>query len=513
MNNSLKKITKYFIVLLGIHFAQNTQAQIVAGGLRYEHKNNNEYDITLRLFRYCFGDSLDYSKIQTQVKCGSINAPINMTRESIRSIRLFSCEHNTSDPCSPQNQTTSQDNLGVEEIIYKGTVNFDSAPFLGLKQCCEIYFESTGIKRYQHNGNTSSNIESGSTFYTQVMLNRCLAPANKMPKGYQYDAILLCINQGANLSLGKYDIGDFDSLSYELIAPMHNAKDSVQFHAPLHAKVPLKVYQLPGEKPNPNAKPPIGFHFDQSSGEAYFTPTKSNSGNSTVVKSTEWRYDSMQKKPVKIGHFFDEIYVTTFNCIPNNPPTIQAKFTHDIYEKDTFCFDIESSDKPFVRPGQPSPPKDTVSLSWNRGIPGATFTVIDKTALYQRAKFCWTPEVGHASPLPYTFLVRARDNACPRAGITERAFHIRVKSRTSDLHNISLSAVKIYPNPSTGQVRISHLNNFNSIEIWSVQGKRLKKMKVEQDQQTFDCSDLIPGTYIVRLEGLKNSLSRILILQ
>ena len=40
------------------------------------------------------------------------------------------------------------------------------------------------------------------------------------------------------------------------------------------------------------------------------------------------------------------------------------------------------------------------TISWNKGIPGATFTVTNPTARLQTGRFCWTPGAGQASNLP-----------------------------------------------------------------------------------------------------------------
>jgi hypothetical protein len=68
------------------------------------------------------------------------------------------------------------------------------------------------------------------------------------------------------------------------------------------------------------------------------------------------------------------------------------------------CFTVTSDDKQFIPPppAKANPP-DTVRLTWNRGIPGATFTVVDPKARLQSGKFCWTPKKNQASDLPLHF--------------------------------------------------------------------------------------------------------------
>jgi hypothetical protein len=119
------------------------------------------------------------------------------------------------------------------------------------------------------------------------------------------------------------------------------------------------------------------------------------------------------------------------------------------------CFTIVSDDKQFIPPppNKPSQP-DTLSLTWNRGIAGATFTTVDPKARLKAGKFCWTPILSQVSAIPYTFTVTATDNACPKNESTTRSYSIKVKapensimgyhSKIFPFHPIHLVANKHY---------------------------------------------------------------------
>jgi gliding motility-associated-like protein len=92
------------------------------------------------------------------------------------------------------------------------------------------------------------------------------------------------------------------------------------------------------------------------------------------------------------------------------------------------CLDIESDDRRYIDPATGALGKlDTVTLDWNRNIPGARWRIKDDSARLQEAEFCWTPRIGQARDVPYTFTITARDDACPLNAVTVRSVLITVK--------------------------------------------------------------------------------------
>jgi hypothetical protein len=86
------------------------------------------------------------------------------------------------------------------------------------------------------------------------------------------------------------------------------------------------------------------------------------------------------------------------------------------------CFDVLSSDPD---------PGDTLTMTWNQGIPGATFTV--SGVPHPTGHFCWSPTAADARPQPYTFTVTVRDNACPSNGVQTVSYSIVVSSMSVQL--------------------------------------------------------------------------------
>ncbi|MEY3836071.1 MAG: hypothetical protein RI989_1499, partial [Bacteroidota bacterium] len=82
-------------------------------------------------------------------------------------------------------------------------------------------------------------------------------------------------------------------------------------------------------------------------------------------------------------------------------------------------FKVESEDETFT-PYQTIP--DTTNLKWNKGIPGAKFTLANKADWPEKRKafanFEWTPPVGMASDVAYSFTVTVTDDHCPKPSHT-----------------------------------------------------------------------------------------------
>lgn len=66
----------------------------------------------------------------------------------------------------------------------------------------------------------------------------------------------------------------------------------------------------------------------------------------------------------------------------------------------------------------------------------------------------------------------------------------------------SEAALSVYPNPSYGNLNVD-LKNFNGepveLMIYDMRGKEVLKKEVTNSNTTFDISEFVPGTYVVRL--------------
>ena len=101
-------------------------------------------------------------------------------------------------------------------------------------------------------------------------------------------------------------------------------------------------------------------------------------------------------------------------------------YNNKVCEGDKICFNIDGKDETFT-PHQIIP--DTVTLTWNGAISGATFTILNPNDREKTAQFCWQTKVGQARDASYNFTVTATDNHCPKPAVSIRGFKIRVCPR------------------------------------------------------------------------------------
>jgi gliding motility-associated-like protein len=355
---------------------------------------------------------------------------------------------------------------GIEKHVFEGELDLRNAIKNG---CCE--FEISALLYVRNVGITTG--QSTQSFYTSCELNACLDECNSSPTLTNDPVAILCCNQTYTFNNGAVDTTNYDSISYELAPAYRGAGQQCTYSGGRSPKNPMSVYYPGGLKfpfNNPNASPPIGIYLDPQTGDLIFTPTKCNEVAVVVIQMTEWRKDSTGTYK-KIGVTRRDMQFLVMNCPGNNAPIItNKKFGYSVCEEEEICFDIVTDDKVFIPPSGIRPDPDTTYLTWNRGIPGASFTINDPTARLKTAKFCWTPPKGSASSLPYTFTATVKDNACPLNATATRAFSIRVKPTAETVvdidtldcgrYSVSSSIVANFRNPPnyTWQLRDSSGN-------------------------------------------------------
>jgi hypothetical protein len=166
--------------------------------------------------------------------------------------------------------------------------------------------------------------------------------------------------------------------------------------------------------------------FDTTNGDVIVTPTKCDEVAVGVIEMVEWRKDSATGKYIIIGRTRRDMqFWVKDDCGYNKAPTLLGPFNWKICEGETLKFKVESDDETFT-PNQTVP--DTTSLKWNNGIPGAKFTIANKNDWAQKRKafanFEWTPPIGSASDVAYSFSVTVTDNHCPKPAQAIRAFKV-----------------------------------------------------------------------------------------
>ncbi len=430
--NRLYKIALLFSCLL--IFSNAKASHMMGGDITYECISNGKYKFVIKVYRDCRGIPFNNPSISMYCVNGSStsnNTNVSYTRTAINDITP-NCTSGTA-PCNPENQTAGE---GIEEHIFEAIVDFNTNPFKALKDagCCEIK-----IKVEQCCRNGAITTISPGNFFTDAMINICnidktKKKCNTSPQLSIPPVAYLCCNQPFTYNNGVREVIDGDSLSYELSTPLSANNTNENYTGNFNAQIPMTPYCPPNPgtvncRPLPNAKPPRGFYFDKETGDIVFTPTKCDEVGVIVIQVNEWRKDSATNKWILIGFTRRDMQLVVKTCPDNNPPYFTGTNKYSVCEGDRICFKIQSKDDPFL-PNQTRP--DTTVLTWNNGIPGASFSIVDPTAREKQAEFCWTTKIGDARPNPYSFTASAKDDACPKPALANRGYNVTVAPRAED---------------------------------------------------------------------------------
>ena len=343
---------------------------------------------------------------------------------------------------------------GVERYQFEGDLDLRGLP----TSCCNIVISWYSCCR-------SGEIVTGSTwqgYYTECTLNRCVAPCNSSPEISNDPITLMCGGQPYVFNNGAID-PDHDSLSFAFTPSLQSAGSSVTYNSPYSYDAPMP-YTTPK-----NGAFPLGIHCDPSTGDIMFTPPNGAPGSPfcgvMAVEIKQWR--TINGVITNIGKTRRDIQMWLVMCTPNNPPSImtnpsnvnQPKLSWQICAGEQICFDVIGKDTDYLPLNSP-PISDTTYLTWNGALAskGATFLPTYNTNLRStngpredKYQFCWTPSTADASTTPYYFTVNSKDNRCPNAGQSTRAFSITVLAKAD------VSIVKT--NFKCGKWRVTYVKN------------------------------------------------------
>lgn len=296
---------------------------------------------------------------------------------------------------------------GIHRYTMQGIVKLNAAGSvcnvkMSWEQCCRSTAINTGA--------------AGADFYTEATLNRCLNPCDNSPTFTNLPIAILCNGQDFTFCHGVQDIdvnnvgGLADSITYEWDQPLSAPNTPVSYTGGYSFNKPINFWGFPdAELPFPK-----GFHLDnESCGSIQFRPVK-NEQTIMVVKVNEFR------DGVKIAELRRNMYIIVMTCPVNNIPTITTAGnirSKSVCPGDTVSFEFFTND---------ADSSDTVTISWNNTPPGAVFSNTNGKEIHAKGQLKWVPEEAHASSLPYTFAITAKDQHCPVRGAFTQAYQIIV---------------------------------------------------------------------------------------
>jgi len=328
------------------------------------------------------------STINFKSSCGTTSTTLSQTGSSGAEITSV---------CPGQTTSCSGGSMyGLQQYIYQGQIT--------LTPCSDWVMSYTMCCR-----NPSNTIydPTNADIYIPATLNSVAAPCNSSPSFTSYPSTIICLNQQFCYNHGAVD-PDGDSLSYSLITPYDDgpggSTPNVSYISPYTAQQPLP------------SSPPIT--IDPITGDICMTPTQNiTSVFSVLVK--EWRH--VGGNIVCVGSVLRDMQITVISCtnqLPTlagiNPAATQWSASDTTYK--WYMCAGETLDF-IVFPHDGNTPAENLDLTWNSGIPNATWSVTDNNTPNAQGHFSWTPTIADVSNAPYCFTATIKDDHCPYVGL------------------------------------------------------------------------------------------------
>jgi len=403
---------KYLVVILAFSLISSnvfaTHAQ--SADITYQCLGGNQYRINVSFYRDCAGVAAP-NTVGVNLSSASCNQNSNVTLT-----RVAGTGQDVTQVC---NTITTQCNggnyPGVQEYKYSAVVTLAA-------QCTDWVFSFSLCCR--NNAINTINNPGGENIYVEAKLNNLNFPCNNSPSFTIPPVSYPCIGQTSCFNHGVIE-PDGDSLYYSLQSPATGPTTAVTYVNGYSAAQPLI------------SSPAVS--FNPYTGDICMTPSMLEV-TVLAVRVEEWR------NGIFVGSVVRDIQLRTVMC-NNNVPTVSGingtgQFSTTACVGSNLTFTIPAQD---VNAGQ------TVTITWNSGIPGATFT--SNNQQIPTATFSWTPTQADAGSIPHCFTATVRDNNCPLNGVQVYSFCITVNAL-----NISTTTSSANCGASNGSATVSVLN-------------------------------------------------------
>ncbi len=408
----------HFLVVFLLFIGANSAIGAVTfgGDIRYVYKGNGLYDVYVRSYRDCSGSPASSSTLTVKSSTTTLSFT-NQTKVGVRDLTGVSPSCPNNSKCSSGGSNAAH---GIEEHTWLIPIDLSSYNQcewqLSWEQCCR-------------NGNISTGSANENLHLTAV-LNKCISGGNSSPVLRNAPYFLACVNQDYRLSLAAYDSANpGDSLSFHLVSPLKAANTSVSYTGQFSPLRPLNFFGFP----NQNLILPGGFHLHPVTGQLSFKPLTLGQITNLCIEIKEWR--RINGVQTLIGTSRTDFTLTVISCPLNTNPSIQANDVSYACVGEQKCISVAAQDEDA---------SDTVRLSWNNGIPGASFSNNNGSVRIASGQVCWTPDSTHARATPYLFTVNAEDNACPYLGRSSKSIAVYVREKADGiLHDTLLSCGRV----------------------------------------------------------------------
>ncbi|MBL4703800.1 MAG: SprB repeat-containing protein, partial [Flavobacteriales bacterium] len=261
---------------------------------------------------------------------------------------------------------------------------------------------------------TNITAPGGEEMYLQATLDNLNHPCNSSPIFTSDPVPYVCVGQTFCFNHGAID-AEGDSMSFSLIEPYDQGiTDPINYLPGFSAGQPISSSPL--------------ITFDPITGDICMTPSALEVSVTAVVIE-HW------SNGLLVGTTMRDIQIHTVVCT-NILPTVDGIDATNSFTTNA-CAGTPIT---FVTNGTDTNVTNLLTMSWNAGIPGATFNISGNGTTTPIGTFSWTPTTAQVSNTPYCFTVTIQDDQCPLNGFQIYSFCITVGAGTVTANAVTTDA-------------------------------------------------------------------------
>ena len=468
----ISKIIARTIILLFLFSTNSSFSQFFSGAeINYNHISGNGYKLSVVFYHNCQGAPAPDTIL---IVCSSATNPnYNYTAKAVKTSNNV---NEVTYSCNSMPTTCNGGNAyGVSAYLYE-------TPIITLPPSSDWVFLYTCASASNHNDIFISHVG----YTVKATLNNQIVSSNNSPK---FDKYAKAVMQKGDYQQFQNSVieQDGDSLVYSFTATFLGASPHI-YVSPYSPTQFLDGYCM----------------IDAQNGDMKL---KSNNNISSAYGIIVKEYREINGQYELIGSItrsMDLIVYTANNFVP----ILSGMDTCLSCSFDTLCNalskSIEADSQSYFRinvmDSLVSGFGNNCELSWNQGIQNASFQIYNNNTDSVYGIISWAPQASGVRDQPYCFSVTVQDDACPYNAINTYRYYLTVIPSTVGIEEQKTeSIISISPNPVKNAITIAQEGVIcTEFQIYSIDGRIIKRLKVGADISTVDISELTKGMYIIR---------------